>query len=65
MDHQRVEDRIAEVRHELVLRMSCGGPDLLEQEEELIDELAVLEQYSLRKSHLENEKHLRKARRWN
>lgn len=40
---REVEERKAEIRRELVLRMTCGGPDSLEQEEELLDELAALE----------------------
>ncbi|MGB3681408.1 MAG: hypothetical protein WA990_02875 [Rubrobacteraceae bacterium] len=41
--HRGLEDRISEVRRELVLRAACGGPDHLEREEELLDELADLE----------------------
>lgn len=41
----RLEDRIAEIQGELALRNSCG-PDYLEQEEELLDELAMLERDS-------------------
>lgn len=40
---QEVVERKAEIRRELVLRAACGGPDFLEQEEELLDELAALE----------------------
>lgn len=40
-----LEDRIAEIQGELALRNSCV-PDSLEQEEELLDELAVLERDS-------------------
>lgn len=40
-----LEDRIAEIQGELALRNSCG-PDSLEQEEELLDELAMLERDS-------------------
>lgn len=43
MEPRRLEDRIAEVRRELVLWTACGGPDHLEHEEELLDELADLE----------------------
>lgn len=39
----RTESRIVEIQGKLVLRMACGGPDFLEQEEELLDELAALE----------------------
>lgn len=62
--HRRLEDRIADVRRELVLRTACGGPDHLEHEEELLDELAALERDSLRGPYPAGEKFTREVNRW-
>ena len=44
MKELRRAHRIAEIRHERAVRLACGGPDVLEKEEELLEELAALEQ---------------------
>ncbi len=42
----RVEERIADIRRELIAGLACGGPDFREHEEELLCELAALERDS-------------------
>lgn len=64
MGPRRLQDRIAEVRHELALRTACGGPDHLEREEELLDELADLEQEPCRESSPADKKLIREVNRW-
>lgn len=39
----RVEERIADIRRELIVGLACGGPGFPEHEEELLCELAALE----------------------